>query len=97
MFAGPNGAGKSTLADRFVRERIPIVNPDNIARDLPRTADGGLAELAAGKLALKERAERMRLGETFAFETTLSGSRAEGDAGRQGGGLQGQPHLCRRI
>ena len=73
MFAGPNGAGKSTLADRFVRERIPIVNPDNIARDLPRTADGGLAELAAGKLALKERAERLRLGETFAFETTLSG------------------------
>ena len=73
MFAGPNGAGKSTLADRFVRERIPIVNPDNIARDLPRAADGGLAELAAGKLALKERAERLRLGETFAFETTLSG------------------------
>ena len=73
VFAGPNGAGKSTLADRFVRERIPIVNPDNIARDLPRTADGGLAELAAGKLALKERAERLRLGETFAFETTLSG------------------------
>ena len=73
VFAGPNGAGKSTLADRFVRERIPIVNPDNIARDLPRTADGSLVELAAGKLALKERAERLRLGETFAFETTLSG------------------------
>ena len=74
VFAGPNGAGKSTLADRFVRERIPIVNPDNIARDLPRTTDGGLAELAAGKLALKERAERLRTGETFGFETTLSGT-----------------------
>lgn len=73
VFAGPNGAGKSTLADRFVRERIPIVNPDNIAHDLPRTAHGGLAELAAGKLALKERGERLRTGQTFAFETTLSG------------------------
>ncbi|WP_010188955.1 AAA family ATPase [Sphingomonas sp. PAMC 26605] len=73
VFAGPNGAGKSTLADRFVRGRIPIVNPDNIARELPRTADGGLAELAAGKLALKERDARLRARETFAFETTLSG------------------------
>ena len=73
VFAGPNGAGKSTLADRFVRDRIPIVNPDNIARDLPRRPDGGLAELEAGKLALKERADRTAEGKTFGFETTLSG------------------------
>lgn len=73
VFAGPNGAGKSTLADRFVRDRIPIVNPDNIARDLPRRPDGSLAELEAGKLALKERAERTADGRSFGFETTLSG------------------------
>lgn len=73
VFAGPNGAGKSTLADRFVRDRIPIVNPDNIARDLPRRSDGSLAELEAGKLALKERAERIADGRSFGFETTLSG------------------------
>jgi predicted ABC-type ATPase len=73
VFAGPNGAGKSTLADRFVHDRIPIVNPDNIARDLPRNSDGGLAELGAGKLALRERGVRLQAGETFGFETTLSG------------------------
>ena len=73
VFAGPNGAGKSTLADRFVRDRIPVVNPDNIARNLPRTAEGGIAELAAGKLALKERSARLQAGATFGFETTLSG------------------------
>jgi predicted ABC-type ATPase len=73
VFAGPNGAGKSTLADRFVRDRMPIVNPDTIAYGLPRTSDGGLAELAAGKLALKEREARLRTRQTFGFETTLSG------------------------
>lgn len=73
VFAGPNGAGKSTLADRFVRDRIPIVNPDNIARDLPRRPDGGLAELEAGKRALQERAQRTAAGQSFGFETTLSG------------------------
>ena len=73
VFAGPNGAGKSTLADRFVRDRLSIVNPDNIARDLPRRPDGSLAELEAGKLALQERADRLRSGESFGFETTLSG------------------------
>lgn len=73
VFAGPNGAGKSTLTDRFVRDRIPIVNPDNIARDLPRRSDGSLAELEAGKLALQERAARTAAGRSFGFETTLSG------------------------
>lgn len=73
VFAGPNGAGKSTLVDRKVQGRIPIVNPDNIARDLPRHPAGGLAELEAGKLAIKERTDRLRAGESFGFETTLSG------------------------
>ena len=33
VIAGPNGAGKSTLADRYLAGRIPLINPDNIARE----------------------------------------------------------------
>lgn len=73
-FAGPNGAGKSTLADRYARGRMPIVNPDNIARALPRAPSGGLDEREAGKRAVVERTRRLADGETFAFETTLSGN-----------------------
>lgn len=74
VFAGPNGAGKSTLADRHARDRMPIVNPDNIARELPRAPSGGLDEREAGKRAIIERTRRLAAGETFAFETTLSGN-----------------------
>ncbi len=58
VFAGPNGAGKSTLAARFVKERLPIVNPDAIALELRRRDDGSLNQLDAGRLALERRYER---------------------------------------
>lgn len=74
VFAGPNGAGKSTLVDRHAKGRMPIVNPDNIARELPRAASGGLDEREAGQRAIVERARRLAAGEAFAFETTLSGN-----------------------
>jgi predicted ABC-type ATPase len=73
VFAGPNGAGKSTIADRYAKDRLPVVNPDNIARELPRTSAGGLDEREAGKRALIEREQRLAARETFAIETTLSG------------------------
>ncbi len=34
VFAGPNGAGKSTIVDRYVGNRIPVINPDNVGREL---------------------------------------------------------------
>ena len=74
VFAGPNGAGKSTLAGRFVQGRVPIVNPDVIALSLPRRDDGSLNQLDAGRMALEQRAAFTRAGESFAFETTLSGA-----------------------
>ncbi len=74
VFAGPNGAGKSTIADHYVKDRIPVVNPDNIARDLPRTPDGRLDEREAGKRALVERKGRLAARENFAIETTMSGN-----------------------
>lgn len=73
VFAGPNGAGKSTLVDRHAAGRLPVVNPDNIARELPRLPSGGLDEREAGARAIAERARRFAARETFGFETTLSG------------------------
>lgn len=74
VFAGPNGAGKSTLAERFMKDRLPIVNPDVIARDLPRKPDGRLAEAEAGRQAIEQRSAYIAAGQSFAFETTLSGA-----------------------
>ena len=74
VFAGPNGAGKSTLVDRYAVNRLPVVNPDNIARELPRALSGGFDERAAGGRAIAERASRLAARETFGFETTLSGN-----------------------
>ncbi|WP_375429501.1 AAA family ATPase [uncultured Sphingomonas sp.] len=74
VFAGPNGAGKSTLVDRYAAGRLPVINPDNIARDLPRTPSGGLDERAAGGRAVAERISRLAARATFGFETTLSGN-----------------------
>ena len=74
VFAGPNGAGKSTIVDRYAKDRLPIVNPDNIARELPRTSSGGLDEREAGKRAVAERGRRLATRETFGIETTLSGN-----------------------
>ena len=74
VFCGPNGAGKSTLAERFLKDRLPNVNPDLIAQSLPRRADGSLAELEAGRIALRRRRECISAGLSFVFETTLSGN-----------------------
>lgn len=39
VVAGPNGAGKSTLVSRRVAQRIPFVNPDDIARRIQPIGD----------------------------------------------------------
>jgi predicted ABC-type ATPase len=73
VFGGPNGAGKSTLVDHYLGDRLPVVNPDNIARDLPRKPDGSLAQGDAGRIATQERAGHLAGRRSFAIETTLSG------------------------
>jgi predicted ABC-type ATPase len=60
IVAGPNGAGKTTLARRRIADRIPIINPDDIAERLP-TKGGRLDERTAGALALAQRAQRAHL------------------------------------
>lgn len=75
IIAGPNGVGKTT----FAREYLPheagcpdFVNMDLIASGLS-PFDPQRAALRAGRLMLQEIHRRVRAGESFAFETTLSG------------------------
>ncbi|UTW51915.1 zeta toxin family protein [bacterium SCSIO 12827] len=73
VFAGPNGAGKSTFAARHVAGRIPIVNPDFIAQELPPGPSATATLLRAGRLAIEQRGRFVDKGQTFAMETTLTG------------------------
>jgi predicted ABC-type ATPase len=69
IVAGPNGAGKSTIMRRYNRGRLPIVNPDDIARSLdPARINDRAVQLQAARLALAERAQRLSACENFAVE-----------------------------
>jgi predicted ABC-type ATPase len=75
IIAGPNGAGKTTFALEFLPNEAdcPVfVNADLIAAGLSPFAPD-LAALKAGRLMLEAIAEHAAKGESFAFETTLSG------------------------
>ena len=75
IIAGPNGAGKTTFAREFLpreAECPDFINMDFIAAGLS-PFDPQRAALRAGRLMLVEIARRVRAGESFAFETTLSG------------------------
>lgn len=76
IIAGPNGAGKTT----FAREYLPneagcpvFVNADLIAAGLA-PFDPAKAAIAAGRLMLTELKRHAANNQSFAFETTLSGS-----------------------
>ena len=75
IIAGPNGAGKTTFAREFLPNEAHcpnFVNADLIAAGLSPFAPE-LAAYKAGRLMLEAIAEYARRGESFAFETTLSG------------------------
>jgi len=75
IIAGPNGAGKTTFAREFLPNEAgcPIfVNADLIASGLSPFAPESAA-VRAGRLMLEEIASHLRAGNSFAFETTLSG------------------------
>lgn len=75
IIAGPNGAGKTTFARAFLPEEANLprfINADLIAAGLAPFAPE-TAAVKAGRLMLEEIAECVRRGESFAFETTLSG------------------------
>ena len=75
IIAGPNGAGKTTFARSFlpVEAHLPrFINADLIAAGLAPFAPD-TAAIKAARLMLEEIGQCARNGESFAFETTLSG------------------------
>ncbi len=75
VIAGPNGAGKTTFAREFLPKDVGVmhfVNADSIASGLSPLRPESAA-IAAGKLFLAELDRIARSGESFAFESTLSG------------------------
>src|SRR5215211_9198930 len=75
IIAGPNGAGKTTFAREYLLKEAhcpDFLNMDLIAAGLsPFNPDR--AAIQAGRVMLSEIQRRVRKGESFAFETTLSG------------------------
>ncbi len=75
IIAGPNGAGKTTFAREYLMKEAhcpDFVNVDLIAAGLS-PFNPGRAAIRAGRIMLSEIQRRVRKGESFAFETTLSG------------------------
>ena len=75
VIAGPNGVGKTTFADRYlpdVIKQLEFINADMIARGLsPYNPDG--AAMEAGRIALARIRHLIAAGESFTWETTMSG------------------------
>lgn len=75
VIGGPNGAGKSTAANRILPYALGItnfLNADEIARGLS-PFDPDEAAVAAGRLLIGNMENFIRVGESFAFETTCAG------------------------
>jgi len=75
IIAGPNGAGKTTFARAFLPEEAHcprFINADLIAAGLSPFAPE-TAAVRAGRLMLREISVCTTRGESFAFETTMSG------------------------
>lgn len=75
IIVGPNGAGKTTFATEFLPNEggcLNFVNADLIARGLAPFNEQ-TAAVRAARIMLWEIDEYVQGGESFAFETTLSG------------------------
>ena len=75
IIAGPNGAGKTTFARDFLPQEahmLRFVNADLIASGLS-PFNPEVAAIKAARLMLREIDECASKGESFSFETTLSG------------------------
>jgi predicted ABC-type ATPase len=79
-------ADKSTLLIRFnISERMTIVNPDTIARELkPDHRDEPSIVLQAGRIAMQQRRTLIQARQSFALETTLIPTCRKADSPRLG-------------
>lgn len=75
IVAGPNGSGKTTFARSFFsrEQEVPVfLNPDLIASGISTTPSEH-ASFQAGRMLLADIKARLTMGESFGFESTLSG------------------------
>ena len=74
IVAGPNGAGKSTFAEVFLSEAgcLNFINVDLIAKGIAPLKPERVG-IEAGQIFLSKMDEFAAKGETFGFESTLSG------------------------
>jgi predicted ABC-type ATPase len=75
IVAGPNGSGKTTFASVYLFEeqaRLIYLNPDRIAQGIA-PFDFERASFHAGRVLITEVKSLITRGESFAFESTLSG------------------------
>jgi predicted ABC-type ATPase len=75
ILAGPNGSGKTTFAESFIvnsKPSIPFLNPDLIAAGFG-PVDHDKSSFQAGRVLLSDIKNKIQKGESFAFESTLSG------------------------
>ena len=75
IIAGPDGAGKTTFAREFLPKYADcktFINADLIAQSVSPLSPEEVA-FSAGRLMIEEINSCVKQGETFGFETTLSG------------------------
>ncbi len=75
IIAGPNGAGKTTFVENFLPDLFDVplfINADKIAGGLAPFSPESEA-IQAGKLMLQQINKYITEGQSFTFETTLSG------------------------
>ena len=76
IIAGSNGCGKSTLTssarDKF--QQAPVLDPDAIAKSIQETLSSNDSDIEAGRRVLRLAEELIASRQSFAVETTLSGS-----------------------
>lgn len=75
IVAGPNGSGKTTFAESYflkAKKNLVFLNPDLIASGIS-PLDFERASFHAGRVLISEINSRLRDGENFSFESTLSG------------------------
>lgn len=71
IIAGCNGAGKTTASRLFLPKSTPFINADLIAYELcPENVES--VAFLAGRIMLSKVDEMLKIGDSFAIETTLS-------------------------